>query len=150
MKRISSDGFSLVEMLVALLIASVAISSLAGGFSVRHRALTANDMARRLAVDAAALGAQAVLTGATRQLIVDVKSRAVFFETNKLEVPENLTLSVKTGAELIAQDYKGSILFFADGTSSGGEIALSDSSAGTATVRINWITGAVQIDRPQL
>ena len=148
MTRGSSDGFSLIEMLAALLVAALAISVLAGGFKPRNRMPTANDLAKRVAVNAAALGAQSTSTGTTHQLIVDLRSRTINAGMVTLDVPENLTLTVKTGAELISQDSKGSILFFADGTSSGGEITLSDPTGVSATVRINWITGAVQLERP--
>lgn len=149
MTRVSSDGFSLVEMLAALLVAALAISVLAGSFNPRHRMPTANDLAKRVAVDAAALGAQSTATGTTRQLIVDVKSRTIKLGMVTVDVPDNLTLIVKTGAELISQDSKGSILFFADGTSRDGEITLSDSSGASATVSIDWITGTVKLEKPQ-
>lgn len=149
MTRVSSDGFSLIEMLAALLVAALAILVLAGDFNPRNRMPTAYDLAKRVAVDAAALGAQSTSTGTTHQLIVDLISRTINVGMVTINVPENLTLTVKTGAELISQDSKGSILFFADGTSSGGEITLSDPSGASATVRINWITGAVQLEKPQ-
>lgn len=147
MRRDPTDGFSLIEMLAALLVAALAISVFAGGFGVRNRVPTATDLAKKIALNASALSAQAVATGSMRDLTVDVASRSISTGTVKFDVPPKFTLTVKTGAELITANSKGSILFFADGTSSGGEIELSDTTGVTAIVRISWITGAIQIGR---
>lgn len=146
MKSGSTDGFTLIEMLAALTIAAIAMAVIAGNPFGRERPDTPGSLARKIAVSAAALEAEVLAKAKSQNITVDIAARTVTIGPARIEVPQDYAISLKTGAELIAQDERGSILLFPDGTSSGGEIAISDPSGKRATVRINWVTGAVDFD----
>ncbi|MGB8818472.1 MAG: prepilin-type N-terminal cleavage/methylation domain-containing protein [Rhizobiaceae bacterium] len=140
-----TDGFTLIEMLAALTIAAIAMAVIAGNPFGRTRQETPAALARQIAILAARLEAQAVAKAAPQSITVNVADRTVTIGGTRIEIPQNFSISVKTGLELIEQDNKGSILVFPDGTSSGGEITLEGRPGTGAAVRINWLTGAVEL-----
>lgn len=145
MKKDKTDGFTLVELLVVLVIAALALSVLASNPFGRPRPQSAAALARQISVAIAALEARALSTASSLSVVVDVATHAVIIGQNRIDLPPNVRLSVKTGAELIVEDGKGMIVFFPDGTSSGGEIILGEPSGPVSIVRVNWITGAVDL-----
>lgn len=143
-----SDGFTLLEMLGVLMIAALALAIMASSPFGVHRNATAASTARRIAVELAALDAISVATARPQSVIVDIADHAIIVGTKRIEIPADLNLTLATGAELITRDQKGQILFYPDGTSSGGEIILRASKGKAFSVQVNWITGSVQTSGP--
>ncbi len=145
MKKDKTDGFTLVEMLVVLVIGALALSVMASNPFGRPRPESAASLARQISVAVAALQITALSTVSSQSVVVDVAAHAVTVGQNRIELPSDVRLSVTTGAELIVEGGRGMIAFFPDGTSSGGEIILGDPSGLVSIVRVNWITGAVDL-----
>lgn len=145
MKNEKADGFTLVEMLAVLVVTAIAMAVLAENPFIRSRPQSAVTLARQISVAVAALSAKAITEASTQSIVVDVVARVVTAGLNRIDLPPNMKLSVKTGAELIVEESKGVIVFFPDGTSSGGEISLGGPSGAVMIVQISWITGAVHL-----
>jgi general secretion pathway protein H len=143
----AEDGFSLVEMLVVLAIISLIGFIGFSGFTGNKKTQSLSTIARDIQNLAALTSLHAVSTGTTASLIVDVSNRVVSTEYNQnlIQLPPAFKLNLLTGAELLRQDDTASINFYNDGTSTGGEITIEDSNGSKQTIRIFWLTGAIEI-----
>jgi general secretion pathway protein H len=61
-------------------------------------------------------------------------------------IPAAIALSVTTARTLIRENREAQLVFFSDGTSSGGTIRLTDQHQSVA-IGVEWLTGAVHIER---
>lgn len=141
-----SDGFSLLEMLVALAIISLAAGVAYNGAPWRKSRETLDTFSQKIAHAAAAASLRAISKGETARIEVDVAGRFVSSgEGAGIVIPEPFEIAVLTGASLIKQTRFGAIEFYSDGTSSGGEILLGQKSGRTSAIRIYWLTGAITV-----
>jgi general secretion pathway protein H len=144
----TSDGFSLLEMLVALAVLSLAAGIAFNGTPWRKPRETLNTLSQKIVHSAAAASLRAISTGETASLKVNIVSRLVSGGLDGgIAVPERFKLSLLTGAELVRQGHIGVIEFYSDGTSSGGEIVLEENSGRSSSVRIYWLTGVISVKR---
>jgi len=61
-------------------------------------------------------------------------------------IPATIGLSVTTARTLIRENSNALLVFFSDGTSTGGTIRLADQHQAVA-IGVEWLTGAVHIER---
>jgi general secretion pathway protein H len=142
----SSDGFSLLEMLVALAVISLAAGVAYDSAPWRKPRETLNTLSQKISHSAAVTSLHAISTGETASLQVDITRRVVSGgQSGVVIVPEPFKLSMLTGAGLITQDKIGQIDFYSNGTSSGGEIVLEGNSGKSSSIRIYWLTGAISV-----
>ncbi|MCH9698310.1 MAG: GspH/FimT family pseudopilin [Gammaproteobacteria bacterium] len=140
------QGFTLIEMILVLVIAGLAIGVVASNFSTGFAGVrlksAVNDIASALRYtrgQAISKGKEAVFT-----LDVDKRSYTISTRSKVHMLPEILDLTVNTAQSEINGDGKGSIRFFADGSSTGGRVEIK-SDAGKRFVDINWLTGQILI-----
>jgi prepilin-type N-terminal cleavage/methylation domain-containing protein len=143
----STEGFSLVEMLVALAIISLSAGIAYNGVFWRKSRETLGTLSQKISHAAAEASLRAVSKGETTRVVVDVTNRRINGgqDTDEIAVPEPFKMGVLTGAELIEQGTLGTIEFYGDGTSSGGEIVIEEPKGGARSVRIYWLTGAITV-----
>lgn len=142
----STDGFSLLEMLVVLAVLSLAAGAAYSGMAWRKPRETLNSLSQKITQAAAAASLRAIMKGETASLEVDVTKRLVSGgHDGDITVPSPFNISLLTGAGLIKQDRLGIIEFYSDGSSSGGEIALEEADGRASSIRIYWLTGAISI-----
>ena len=145
-KPSASDGFSLLEMLVALAIFSLAAGVAYNGAPWRKSRETLDTLSQKITQAAATASLSAISKGETTSVEVDVASRLVSSGAgDSIAIPEPFEIAVLTGAGLIEHKRRGAIEFYSDGTSSGGEIMLGEKSGRTSAVRIYWLTGAITV-----
>lgn len=145
MNRRANDGFSLVEMLVALAIVSlVMIAAFSNPFSSK-RGVSIDLAAHQVAAKLNSASAKAVAGGRPVEVLVDVTGHNLALEGEILNLPADLEMQLKTGLELLESSNRGTLIFMADGSASGGEIRLQTSNGQSRAVRINWVTGGVAI-----
>jgi general secretion pathway protein H len=143
-----SDGFSLLEMLVTLAIISLAAGVAYSGSSWRGSRETLVTLSQKIAHAAAGASLRAISKGETTSVEVDVTNRLLSNgQDSGITIPEPFIISVVTGAGLIRQNRLGRIEFYADGTSSGGEIVIGEKSGKANSIRIYWLTGAITVQR---
>jgi general secretion pathway protein H len=142
------EGSSLIELLVVLaVLALVAAIALPGAPTPAQRPslrLVAADMATRLrAARSMAIAQQREVAFAfdsgTRTYGVDgvAAPRAV---------PAAVEVSVTTARQYVRDAGEARLVFYSDGTSSGGTIRLADQRQ-QVVIGVAWLTGAVHVDR---
>jgi general secretion pathway protein H len=143
----ATDGYSLLEMLAVLAMLALAAALAFGAATSRRPGETVNGLGQKIVRLAAAQSLRAASSGQSAQVKVDVKNRWIAGSGSgpDISIPGRFKLRVLTGAELVEQGNIGTIEFYPDGSSSGGEIALEEDGGATRTVRINWLTGAITL-----
>lgn len=139
-------GFTLIEMLVVLVIAAVAMSAiptiLAGLPGARLRA-AADQMAGILRE----LHSEAIGSRTTMEFVLDpaVRVYRITGDANARKLPDIVAeVDVKTEAALPAEG-PPTIRFFADGSATGGTIRFHR-NAQSAAITVDWLTGRVRRD----
>lgn len=151
--RATTHGFSLYEMLVVLAIVSMSALVVLSGASARKSIKSASMIATEIAQLAARSSLHARSRGQTTKITIDLRTRIITSDHDQdtpqvrgsVEVPDRYKLSVLTGAELTQGGDLAAINFYDNGTSSGGEITIEESNGAKRTVRILWLTGAIEI-----
>ena len=146
--RAANNGWSLVEVLVVLaILALVAAVALPGTPILGRRpsiSLVAADMAARLR--AARSMAIAQNRDVSFALDTDRRIYGVVGVGAPQTIPATIGLSVTTARTLIRENSNALLVFFRDGTSTGGTIRLADQHQAVA-IGVEWLTGAVHIER---
>jgi general secretion pathway protein H len=140
------EGTTLIEVLVVMailaLVAAVALPSVRLPDRVHSLRSIAADIAGRLRA------ARAIAISENREVAFafDAETRAYTVEGTGTPqpLPATIEISITTAREFVrdAQDVK--VLFFADGTSSGGAIKLVEARQ-SVTITIAWLTAAIEI-----
>lgn len=141
-------GFTLLEILVVLVILSLASTTLGLGIpSARERTQLASAGAQ---LDATLLEArsQARREGAIRTVVFDLSARRYRIgEKGDWHVlPNGVEMSVVSARELGALT-TAAVAFLPDGTSSGADITLAVAGL-TTSRRVEWLTGRLRHEKP--
>ncbi|WP_439850987.1 prepilin-type N-terminal cleavage/methylation domain-containing protein [Pseudomonas syringae] len=137
---VASRGFTLMEMLVVLLLMSIAVGLV--GFGLQQGLSTASE--RRAVGDMVealrATRVRAIVTGQPARTEFDLR-KATFKAPGKREMrwPESLRVTMQT-----ASDLGSSVEFYPDGGSSGGNVVVADGDR-RWRIDIGWLTGSVQV-----
>ncbi len=140
-------GFTLIELLVALtilaLVASVTAPALRGALDrARFHASTRTlvQTLRQTRYTARSGHVEAVFT-------VDVAAGNISAPgwTGDLELPADASLTLLTADSEQIDSTTGSIRFFSDGSSTGGDIVISHGGA-ERVIHVDWLTGRVGIE----
>ncbi len=140
--RAGSAGFTLIELLVALaiitLVAGIGVASLGGRPSDRIRLETA---ARHLADGLRVSRAAAVMRNAEVWLTIDADRhtfRSAVVSPQRIDSDIAIRLTIAEPERLTPSS--GGFRFFADGSSTGGEVLLALRGR-KARVCVNWLSG---------
>lgn len=143
------DGFTLVELTVAMLLLALVGATLTMTIGRTGRPSNPRDIARSIAVEARSAWRTAAASGREAVLTVDLTKRQVSVDDQpaKVSVPERLPLSMTAAEKLVADGKVGKIVFFPDGSSTGGDITVGSPASGRYKVRVFWLTGAITTQR---
>lgn len=139
------DGFSLLEMLIALTLLTILVGLLSPALGRRSDSARLEESVRRLAATLQLARADALTQG--RQVVVEIDAQNRTYRQGGRAVRQweralHLEMSVAATARHSAT--AGSIRFYPDGTSSGADIVLGIGSA-RAGITVNWATGATRV-----
>lgn len=142
-------GFTLLEIIIVLVIAAVAMSIVLAYSGKGASAADLKSAARALAAGLRTAQSTAMATRRDARLTLDVDQREFSFtgDTRAHRLPEGLDLKLYTAQTEVESERKGSIRFFADGSSTGGRITVSSGPSGERKflVDVDWLTGRVTI-----
>ncbi len=146
-KAVASDaGFTLLELMVVL-----AILALAGGLALRlalgtPAGLSLTATAHDIATEARRARLLALQTNRDTVLLLDAGKGRVWIEGKGAETSlgTGIALELTTAAPERRSATLGGIRFFADGSSTGGEVRLSRAGQ-SRKVRIDWLLGQARL-----
>lgn len=137
------DGFSTIEILVVLAIVAMLASLLSS--KMAPRAPSASKLAETLADTLGTARSRAIISGKPSSVEIDLARGVVSDDTAaRIEMPRGTEIEVMTAKEAVLPGHPNRIVFLADGTSSGGTIAIRREGA-AVTVETNWLTGLSHI-----
>jgi general secretion pathway protein H len=150
--RFLAAGFSLLEMLVVLVIMGLlaGIATLTGAGRSHAELMSA---AREVAGLLREVRARAGNANRPQRVVADVELNRLWADTPETSgrvvvVPRALRMSLSTtGAEALSAA-RGAILFFPDGSSTGGGVRLEPArlQGETIVVSVDWLTGRVALE----
>lgn len=138
-----AGGFTLVELLVVLAILGVlaAVAPRLLGFDgPRLRAA-----AHLLTVDLASLREESIRLHQPGRLVIGPGRYTMAPSGRQQALPEGASLSVSPGLPTLLNTFQDAIVFFPDGTSSGGQVVLARGGARFEVV-VGWLDGTVHLD----
>jgi general secretion pathway protein H len=134
-----------LALTVVLLLSAVTWPMLGRGTGSVQQAAIALDIASLLRADRNAASESGNAMGTT----FDLQGRTVQGASGwQIQLPPDIGIAVTTGNPCMVGARRFVIVFAPDGTSCGGEVALS-SRAQTYTIRINWLSGLVDVAHAQ-
>lgn len=140
-RRARRAGFTMLEMLVVLALLSLVMGSSMQLLRPPSDKLRVDSAARALCGALRATHARAVATNTELQVGVDL-ARKTFVSPVAAEasLPADAAIRLDVAQGQRYGDKAGAIVFFPDGTSTGGGVAI-DLPGGAARIDVNWLTG---------
>ncbi|XOV77654.1 MAG: Tfp pilus assembly protein FimT/FimU [Aestuariibacter sp.] len=142
------SGFSLIELLMVILL----ISLLSGIVLVSAAKSTKRSMVQNrvneLAQALKYTRGQAMLTREPQKLVLDLEDKTFYIPQKQqtISLPRSLKVTFTAAISGKERDSMGIVLFFPDGSSSGGRIKLnSDDKAWL--IGITWLTGEITLEQ---
>ena len=89
----------------------------------------------------------ALTTGTPTAVTFDAGARRVYMVPGRegVRLPETISFTLTFGSDLSGSPGQGSIVFFGQGNSSGGEIRFADGGDRAAVLSVNWLTGSARL-----
>lgn len=134
------SGFTLVEVLVVLTIVALVVSSITYvAFTSRQ---DVQSVSREIVQSIKLTQQRSIRDDKPYQIEIDLTENSMLFVDSKVEIPKDISLTVKTAAnQVIEQDVVG-MTFFPDASSTGGAIVL-ESGNEVYEITVVWISGKI-------
>lgn len=139
-------GFTLLEMLVVMSVIGLAAYVSFVSLRLLSDRVDLKEINAGIARMAQLARLAAINENSQAELLFDLDSGTVTLKgARPFYLPNSIQAEVLTGAELVRAEHMASIIFLPDGSSSGGEVRLSNAVGNSSTLRINWLTGVASI-----
>jgi general secretion pathway protein H len=145
-QRSGSYGFTLLEMLIALVIAGLLMAVVTPNFAPILARAQLSSATRDVASALRHARGQALVRGrdAEFELDVDRHRYRITGRAKTYSLPSPLRLSLFTAETETVSEGTGRIRFFPDGSATGGRVTL-EGGGQKRVVDVNWLTGEVKI-----
>jgi len=140
-------GFTLVELLVVLVIAALALSLVGTSISRNISGAEMRNAARKVAASLRYTRTQAILTKSEQVFLVDTEKRTFKAAGRpEEELPEGMNVELNTARSELTSETAGGIRFYPDGGSTGGNVRL-EANGRVYRVNVTWLTGEASLER---
>lgn len=144
----AAAGFTLVELLVVLVIVSLALALVGTSISRSISGAEMRNAARKVAASLRYTRTQAILTKSEKVFLVDTEKRTFRAGDRAAEeLPEGLNVELNTARSELTSESAGGIRFYPDGGSTGGNVRL-EANGRVYQVNVTWLTGEASLQRP--
>ncbi len=142
-------GFTLLEMLAVLAIMSMTITAATVSVRSSGGAARVQPLAVRVAADLKLARSEAIAQNRPVEVAFNAATRTYQVQGSRLPVllPNSIGFELATPEEFRRSADDAQLIFFADGSSTGGRLTLSDKRR-AITLMIDWLTGAVTAAKP--
>lgn len=142
--RRRAPGFTLIELIVALSIAVLALGAAPMALGRMYDTMQYRSTVRDMLSELKATRLQAVRSGKPSVFTVDLDSRRFGAGSDPVHrIPTKLKVrAIVADAEVDAQGRAG-IRFYPDGSATGGSIVLERAGGGGVRLRVDWLLGRV-------
>lgn len=139
-------GFTLLELMIVLVLGAVAYGVILGAPFGKASAGDLKAAARSLASGLRTAQSKAMVSRRDALLTLDMESRefTVADEGTVRKISDRIDVKLYTALSEVANERRGAIRFYPDGSSTGGRITLS-SGERRFLVDVDWLTGRVSI-----
>lgn len=142
----AARGFTLLEMLLVVAIAVIAMVLVAPNFSRGLDAVRLQSASREIASSLRYVRGQALSSNREAEFNLNVKANAyrVSGRDKSYSVPRAIRMRMTVADTEVTGEDAGTIRFYPDGSSSGGRVTLEAGNR-RHLVDVNWLTGHVEI-----
>jgi general secretion pathway protein H len=145
----SAGGFTLVELLVVLVIASLVLALVGTSISRNISGAEMRTAARKVAASLRYTRTHAILSKSEQVFLVDTEKRNYQApERDAEELPEGMNVELNTARSELTSETAGGIRFYPDGGSTGGNVRL-EANGRVYQVNVAWLTGETTVDKPE-
>ena len=145
----SVRGFTLVELLVVLVIATMVLALVGTSISRSISGAEMRTAARTMAASLRYTRTRAILDKQEQVFLVDTENRR--YKAPKwaeVELPEGMKVALMTARSELTAEEVGGIRFYPDGGSTGGYVEL-DANGRVYRINVAWLTGEASVQRPE-
>lgn len=133
-------GFSLLELLVVLVIMSVLVGSIS--FVVLNKKQTLLTQSGKIVQNMRLTQQLAMRNELPYQIEIDVSNNSFSFENEVIELPDAVSLTVRSSENQLIENERVGITFYPDASSSGGVVTL-ESDQEIFEISVTWISGKI-------
>lgn len=141
--RLPRAGFTLIELIVALAIAASLLAVAPAALSRMFDAMQYRSLVRDVLADLRATRNHAMLTGSETRFEIDLPARRLSAVSRNREVPESIELDAVLARRESDGAGRGAIVFYPDGSSTGGSIRIQRDNGQGVVLRVDWMLGRV-------
>ena len=144
MRLAANNGFTLLELLVVIII--LALTSTLVGINLGGDRANLESIARTLVTYLRYVRSKAMVGNTDTALVVDLDNGAYYSRAARIDRPLPASISVELTVDVRDTDGKrGSIVFYPDGSSSGGKLRLSRNGR-SLQITTAWLNGYVTLE----
>lgn len=137
-------GFTLLELLIAIGVASLLVAVAVPSASKMYQSMAYRGAVKETRHMLEAARYRAMSTGKSSDVVIDIEAKTITLPGSKtISVPEDVKMGMVGAAELQEERRKGAIRFYADGSSTGGSIALTRKSGSGTELQVGWLLGEI-------
>ena len=141
------QGFTLVEMLVVLMIAALAMTLVGTSISRSVSGAEMRQAANKVAASLRYTRTRAILNKSEQVFLLDTESRKyTAADREPVVLPEGMNVELNTARSELTSETAGGIRFFPDGGSTGGNVRL-EANGRIYRVNVAWLTGEASLER---
>jgi general secretion pathway protein H len=142
-------GFTLVELLVVLVIASLVLALVGTSISRSVSGAEMRTAARKMAASIRYTRTRAILDKEEKVFLVDTENRLYEAPKKKpVELPEGMTVALTTARSELTSEAVGGIRFYPDGGSTGGFVEL-EANGRIRRINVAWLTGEASLQKEE-